>query len=422
METTQQRAPVVLTDAERQDRLTAMKRTATGLLIAVTLIFAVATPFAERYVLVGFVAAFAEAAMVGALADWFAVTALFRHPLGLRIPHTAIIPQGKDRLGQALGRFVQQNFLNEEVIALRVRSLDVAQRVGEWLCNPRQSGRVASTVADVLGGMGQVVRDDDIQHLIERGIVERVERIPVTPLAGRLLAAVASDERRQDLLFALVQLARQLLEENKGLIREAVSREMPRITFGLLDDAMFRRIVGPIEQALDQVHSDPNHALRGEFNARLAQIIEDLQHDEAMIARGEELKREVLRQPVVRELASSIWSDVKGALLAPPSHESVDDTPIQRALFAVGQALLNDDALRAKVNQWAEQAARYTAREYGSEVSTLITHTVERWDAEGTARKLELQVGRDLQFIRINGTIVGGLVGLLIHAFTLLLR
>jgi uncharacterized membrane-anchored protein YjiN (DUF445 family) len=421
METTSQPlAPP--TDAERQARLTAMKRTATGLLIFVTVIFAVTTPFAERYVLVGFVAAFAEAAMVGALADWFAVTALFRHPLGLRIPHTAIIPQGKDRLGQALGRFVQQNFLNEDVIAQRVRSLDVAQRVGTWLCDPRQSGRVATTVADVLGGMGQVVRDDDIQHLIERGIVERVERVPVTPLIGRLLAAVASDERRQDLLFALVQLARQLLEENKSLIREAVSREMPRITFGLLDDAMFRRIIGPIEQTLDQVHSDPNHALRSEFNARLMQIIEGLQRDEAVIARGEELKREVLRQPVVRDLASSIWADVKAALLAPPSHESVDDTPIQRALFAGGQALLNDATLSAKVNQWAEQAARYTAREYGSEVSKLITHTVERWDAESTARRLELQVGRDLQFIRINGTLVGGLVGLLIHAFTLLLR
>ena len=422
METTPQRPPVAAADAERLAELTRMKRFATGLLVAVALIFFITTPFAERNVLVGFVAAFAEAAMVGALADWFAVTALFRHPLGIPIPHTAIIPRRKDRLGQTLGRFVQQNFLNEDVIAARVRSLDVAQHVGTWLCDPRQSGRVADTAADVLGGMGQVVRDDDIQHLIERGIVERVERIPVTPLLGRLLATVASDERRQDLLYALVQLAGQLLEENKSLIRETVSREMPRITFGLLDDAMFRRIVGPIEQTLEQVRSDPNHALRGEFNARLAQFIDGLQRDEGVIARGEELKRDVLRQPVVRELASSIWADIKSALLAPPSHENPDGTPIQRALFAAGQALLNDAALRAKVNQWAEQAARYLAREYGSEVFNLITHTVERWDAEATSRKLELQVGRDLQFIRINGTIVGGLVGLAIHAFTLLLK
>jgi len=421
METTTQRPPVATTDAERQAELSGMKRLATGLLILVTLIFFVATPFTERHWLVGFVAAFAEAAMVGALADWFAVTALFRHPLGIPIPHTAIIPRRKDRIGQILGRFVQHNFLNEEVIAQRVQSLDVAQRVGQWLCDPKQSGRVADTAADVLGGMGQVVRDDDIQHLIERGIVDRVERVPVTPLFGRLLATVASGERRQELLYALVQMAGQLLEENKGAIREAVSREMPRLTFGLLDDAVYRKLVSPLESTLEQVRNDPEHALRGEFNTRLAQFIEGLQHDEAVIARGEELKREVLRQPVVRELASSIWADVKAALLAPRSAENTDDTPIQRALFGAGQALLNDAALRAKINQWAEQAARYMAREYGNEVFTLITHTVERWDAEATASKLELQVGRDLQFIRINGTLVGGLVGLLIHAFTLLL-
>jgi uncharacterized membrane-anchored protein YjiN (DUF445 family) len=407
---------------QKETELNQMKRRATALFWIVTLVFVLAAILEKRYDWLRFVRATAEAAMVGAIADWFAVTALFRHPLNIPIPHTAIIPNRKDSIGRSLGGFVRNNFLVREVISTRLRSMNVARRVAHWVSQPEHIQGIAHHAASALTGMIQVVRDEDVQELIERGIITRARSISVAPLLGRMLGMVLSGQRRQELLTGIVQLSAHLLAENKGALREQISRETPWWMPWQVDETIYQKIVGSIQRTLREVQSDPQHPLRDKFNDIVDRFVEDLRHSPDTLARGEALKEELLVDPVVREFSSSLWSDIKTMLLEHSDNPDSDfHQPIQRGVIRFGEALLNDQALLDKIDRWVEQAVLYFIEEYGHEVAQLITQTVSGWDAEATARKIEIQVGRDLQFIRINGTIVGGLVGLLIYCVSLLL-
>ncbi len=412
-------------DAPGQDRASDLKRmklVATSMLGLATAIFVVASIYKEQAVWIGFVQATAEAAMVGAIADWFAVTALFRHPLGLKIPHTAIIPRRKDSLAYDFGLFVQRNFLSEEVVANRLRRVNVAKYVAHWIAQPENSRTVADIGATAMRGLLQVVKDEEVQVIIENGLVAQIRKVQVSPLLGSVLSMVTSGERKNELLSGAFNLASSLMEENKEAILAKISRETPWWLPEAVDHRIYEKFVIALDSTLQDINADPEHPLHAKFSGLIDRLLTDLQESPEMIARGEALKEEFLQDPGVQDFASSLWLDVKTGLL---SHNNSPGPNIQRPIQVwvekLGQTLLTDIAMQEKINQWTENAARYLVSSYGVEVQKLITYTISEWDPKATADKIELQVGKDLQFIRINGTLVGGLVGLLIHTVSVLL-
>jgi uncharacterized membrane-anchored protein YjiN (DUF445 family) len=413
----------VRTDATRQHDLRRMKLIATALLAGAAVIFVVARLLELRYAWVGFIRAFAEAAMVGALADWFAVTALFRHPLGLPIPHTAIIPRRKDSIGESIGRFVEDNFLSEEVLLGRMRALRVVHRAAEALSQPAESDQIAKHATTAVNNALRVVNDADVQALVERSVVDRVRATHPAPLLGRVLALALAGQRRVVLADELVNVVGRLLDENKDAIRLKIRQETPWWMPQSIDRHIAERLFDTVESTLQAVRSDPNHPFHARFDALLAEFIDRLQHDPETIARGEVLKEELLQNPIVRDFSASLWRDIKAAIQAQSANQdSALHDAIQRAARHFGELVLRDEALAEKINRWAERLVVYASQEYRHQFGQLIAHTVSRWDAEATSRKIELQIGRDLQFIRINGTVIGGLAGLVIYCFSLLIR
>jgi uncharacterized membrane-anchored protein YjiN (DUF445 family) len=411
------------TDATRQTELQRMKLLATGLLIGVALLFLAALLLERRYPWVGFVRAFAEAAMVGALADWFAVTALFRHPLGLPIPHTAIIPRRKDSIGASIGRFVEDNFLSEDVLIGRMRSLHVIQRAAGALRQPEVSDQLARYATIAIHNSLQIVDDADVQQLVERSIVTRVRAVQPAPLLGRVLATLLGGRRHPELVHELLTIIERLLEENQDTIRAKIRQETPWWLPRAVDRQIAERFFETVGSTLHAVRADPTHPFHDRLHALLYEFIERLQHDPATIARGEALKLELLDNPIVREFSASLWVDIKAALVAQSSDPgSALHTAIERGVRQFGELLLRDELLAKKIDSWIERIVIYISQEYRHQFGQLIAHTVSRWDPEATSRKIELQIGRDLQFIRINGTVVGGLAGLVIYSVSLLMR
>ncbi len=393
-----------------------MKAWATGLLILATIVFVVAKLLVDRHPWLAIVVATAEASMVGALADWFAVTALFRHPMGLPIPHTAIIPARKDRVGITLGLFVQRNFLNREVIAMRLATLRPAERLAGWLMEPESARTVARQVARGVSAGASVLRDDDVDALIGNAIMGRVRQTPVAPLIGRFLALLTADNRHQALLDQVIRLTAKGLSENQDLIRERVDRETPWWVPGAVDDRITKRIVEALEATMRDVESNPEHPLRLRFDAAIDDFIVRLQASPDVILRAEKIKEEVLSAQAVRQLSGAIWRDAKAALSRyAESPDEVNTEAIERGLRGVGQAVLSDPELMEKIDRWIVEAAIAVIERYQDEVGELIATTVKRWDPVATSRRIELAIGRDLQFIRINGTLVGGLAGMLLY-------
>ena len=415
-----QPAPVA-DEVDRQRRLDQMKRRATSLLVLATVVYAVARVFEPRYSWLGFIRATAEAAMVGGLADWFAVTALFRHPLGIPIPHTAIVPSRKDRVGKAIAGFVQRNFLTREVIAGRLQTLHIGERLAAWIAQPENARTIARQAAAALSAGAQVLRDEDVQRLIDRSLEERIRKTQVAPLAGRLLSVVTEGNRHQELLNEAIVLVARSVEQNHDLIRERVQRESPWWVPSAIDEKIFQKIVASIERTLVEIRDDPDHPLRERFDAALQTFIENLQHSPSTAARAEELKEELLDAEAVRRFSASLWVDAKAALLhfaegsAAAPH---DGGTIERALTTFGEAVLADPALVQKLDDIIMDVAVFLVERYQYDVADLITHTVQNWDAEVTTRRVELAIGRDLQYIRMNGTIVGALAGLIIYTIS----
>ena len=403
-------------DAERERALRNMKRWATGLLGLATVIFVIAKLFEARYPWLGIVVATAEASMVGALADWFAVTALFKHPMGIPIPHTAIIPARKDRVGITLGMFVQRNFLNRDVIAQRLTMLRPAERLSTWLMEPESVRSVSKQIARAASAGANVLRDEDVDNLIGNAIMNRVRETPVAPLIGRFLALLTADNRHQALLDQVIRLTARGLTENQDLIRDRVDKESPWWVPGAVDDKITRRIVQALEATLKDVNENPEHPLRLRFDTAIDEFIVKLQASPEVILKAEKIKEEVLNAEAVQKLSGAIWRDAKTKLSRyADSPDEVNTEAIERGLRGLGQAIQSDPALMAKIDQWIVDAAIVVIERYQDEVGELIASTVKRWDPIATSRRIELAIGRDLQFIRINGTLVGGLGGMLLY-------
>jgi uncharacterized membrane-anchored protein YjiN (DUF445 family) len=407
-------------DEIKRRRLTAMQRTATGMLVVVAALFLAARLFEAQYPWLGWVRAFAEAAMVGGIADWFAVTALFRHPLGIPIPHTAIVPARKDRIGTALGNFVQRNFLQREVVAQKLATMRLGERAAHWLAEPQHAQRIARHVATGLSGAVNVLRDDDVQGVIDRAVVSRLRRLQVAPMLARGVELLTDGGRHQALLDDALRLAARYIAEHDDVIRERIRQESPWWVPGLVESKLHDRIVTGVENTLAAVAADPDHPLRHRYDEAVQRFAESLRTSPDMIARAETLKGELLNHPAVAEFSGEVWRDLKGRIAGYANRMSREeqDEPdaIARWVSGLGTAVLADPALTAKVEQWVLEFVTYAVEQARGEVSHLIATTVAQWDADATSRKIELQIGRDLQFIRINGTLVGGLVGLLLHA------
>lgn len=402
-------------ERERQSRLDRMKWWAVALLVFASVVFVVARYFEGRFPWLGIVRATAEASMIGGLADWFAVTALFRHPLGIPIPHTAIIPSRKDRVGQTLGAFVQKNFLNRDVVVAKLHTLNAAERLARWMIDPENSRKIARQLAKSLAAAANVLRDDDVQDVISKAVVSRIQKTQVAPLVGRLLSLLTADNRHQALLDDAIRLLAKGISENTDLIRERVEKESPWWIPGAVDDKIASRIVNALDRTMQAVHNDPEHPLRLRFDAAIDDFIVKLQASPQVILRAEAIKDEVLNAEAVRALSASIWSDAKATIARyAEDPDGFNPESIERGLTAFGNAILDDPALMEKVDAWLAEAVLAVVERYQNEVGELIAGTVRRWDPHATSRRIELAIGRDLQFIRINGTIVGGLAGMLL--------
>ncbi|MCU1435553.1 MAG: hypothetical protein JWR71_2278 [Pseudarthrobacter sp.] len=402
-------------DAEKAAALRKMKLVALGLLIAMAVIFVFAFALQKEYPWLQYVRAAAEGGMVGALADWFAVTALFKYPMGIKIPHTAIIPRRKDQIGASLGEFVETNFLSEQVVHDKLASLDVARKAGAWLSGPGGAERVAKEGAAVIRGAFKVLNDDDVQAVIEAMVRKHLVAPPWGPPVGRMAERIFADGHHHKLVDLLVDRAADWVDANHETVSRLVSDRSPTWVPQFVDGLVGDKVYVEILKFTRAVQSDPNHQVRQQIDKYLTDLAQDLQFDPVMIARAEDIKAQVLGDPEVRELASRTWGTVKNALLS-----AVDDPDSELAVrFKAtvrdfGSRLVNDDELAGKVNTWIGDAAGYLVRTYRSDIAGVITDTVARWDAEETSQKIELQVGKDLQFIRINGTVVGSLAGLAI--------
>ncbi len=397
-----------------------MQRVATALLLVAGASYAAAVAWEPRHPWLAWVRAFSEAALVGGIADWFAVTALFRHPLGLPIPHTAIVPARKERIGAALGNFVQRFFLAPEVVAAKLGELRPAERLGRWLADPAHAQQVTVQAAAALHGGAALLRDDDVQRLVDRGIVARLRRTPAAPLAARALELVTAGGRHHALLDDALRLAARLLAENDALIRERIRAESPWWVPGKVEEKLGDRVVTAVERTLAAVAADPAHPLRQRYDEAVARFVASLRDDPATMARAEALKAELLDHPAVAAFAREVWQDATGRLAAYADRlgDGAAESPDALAswLAALGTRLASDAALAARVDAVVGRLGVALVAQARGEVAALIAATVASWDAEATSRKIELQVGRDLQFIRINGTLVGGLVGVLLHA------
>ncbi len=410
-------AMVVPDEAERRRSLRQMKARATGFLLIAAVVFVVARLLRDGHDWVGYLEAAAEGSMVGGLADWFAVTALFRHPLGIPIPHTALIPTRKDQLGRAIGEFVEENFLTGGVVLDKLRSVGVAKRAASWVTVDEHAATVARHASAALAGAAGVLRDETVQGALEHSVVAWVRRVPLAPFAGRALALATSEGRHEELVDAAVQGGLRYLDEHREALRSRFGRESPWWVPEAIDDRIFTKLFDGLRAFLVEVGASPRHEFRDYLEQRVRDLSERLQRDERLIARGEEIKEQILSHPAVRTWTASLWTDLKLLLQRQASDPSSQlRQRIAVEAVAIGERVSADPELQAKIDGWLESAVTYLVEEHRHEAGDLIATTVARWNPQDASRRVELAVGRDLQFIRINGTVVGGLAGVAIYA------
>ncbi|MEU3932832.1 DUF445 domain-containing protein [Streptomyces sp. NPDC029044] len=405
-------------DEEKQRGVRQMKLTATGLLLFVALVYVLAKwaqnsgagPWA------GYVAAAAEAGMVGALADWFAVTALFRHPLGIPIPHTAIIPTKKDQLGVSLGEFVGENFLSEDVVRQRLRAVGIGSRLGAWLAVPEHADRVTAELSTALRGALTVLRDSDVQAVVGEAITRRANAQEIGPGIGKMLEKVVADGGHKRVVDLVVNRAHDWLVLHRDEVMDAVEGGAPGWTPKFVDRKVGERVYRELLRFATEMRDMPGHPARGALDRFLTDFASDLQSDTDTRARIERLKGEVLGRGEVQDLIASAWTAVRSMIVAAAEDERSElRLRVRASLLSLGTRMAAERKVQDKVDRWVEDAAVYVVTTYRKEITSLITDTVASWDAEHTTKKIEANIGRDLQFIRINGTVVGSLAGLLIY-------
>ena len=396
-----------------------MKAAATGLLIVMAGVFIVTRQFEPAYPWLGYVKAFAEAAMVGGLADWFAVTALFRHPLGLTIPHAAIIPRNKDRIGEALANFLKENFLIAPVVARRMRNIDVAGTVGRFLQAPRgEETRIRRGASRLIADLFESLDDERLGGLVKSSIANRIRKMEVSPLLGHALASAINEDRHVPMREAAIRWTARALDANEGLIRDMVHKRANwALKLAGLDAKLADAIVDGLRKLTADMHTDPAHPVRVKIEEALAQLANDLQTRPETRERVEAMKVELLDNRSVSLWLDTLWQKGREAMIrAARNPDAAMAGKLGEVLKSMGHSLEQDPRMKGAINQFARRAVSGMAASYGSSIVKLVSETVRGWDARTITARLESAVGRDLQYIRINGTLVGGLVGLALHA------
>ncbi len=412
-------APVLARFNPAQPGAAGMKAAATGLLVVMAAIFIVARHFEHAYPWVGYVKAFAEAAMVGGLADWFAVTALFRHPLGLPIPHTAIIPRNKDRIGDALANFLQQNFLVAPVVARRMRNMDVAGAVGRFLQTPQgEETRIRRGASRLIADLFESLDDERLGGLVKTSIANRIRKMEVSPLLGHALASAINEDRHVPMLEAAIRWTARALDANEGLIRDMVHKRANWVLkLAGLDAKLADAIVDGLRKLSADMHTDPAHPVRIKIEQALADLANDLQTKAETREKVEEIKLQLLDNKSVSMWLDTLWQKGREAIIrAARNPDAAMAGKLGEVLKSMGESLENDPRLKSAINMFVRRSVSGMAASYGGSIVKLVSETVRRWDAQTITDRLETTVGRDLQYIRINGTLVGGLVGVVLHA------
>ncbi|MEQ6900063.1 DUF445 domain-containing protein [Nocardioides sp. YIM 152588] len=407
-------------DEMRRAALRRMRTLAVGLLLLAAAVYVLTL---DETGFLGFVNAGAEASMVGAIADWFAVSALFKHPLGLPIPHTALIPKRKDDLGKGLEQFVGENFLHADIVRDRVLGVGVSRRVADWLAVPANAERLVDEAADLVAIGLSKVREEHVEALVTEALVPRFREEQVAPLLGGLLGEALADDLHHGLVDLALDEMHDWLVTHPDTVHEVLGERAPWWAPERLNEIVIDRLHLEMLRWLAEIRANPSHRARLALDSLLKQLADDLQHDPSTQERAERLKERVLDHPAVIATAITLWNALRRALQS--SLADPDGAVRRRALVevaALADRLDADAALRERLDRTAADFAVFAVERYGAEVTAVITHTIERWDGKEAARRIELHVGRDLQFIRINGTIVGGLVGVLIHATTLVVH
>lgn len=404
------------------DKARRMRISATVMLVAMAAIF-----FGSHQVLGvnpawGYVNAFAEAAMVGGLADWFAVTALFRHPLGLPIPHTAIIPRNKDRIADTMAEFLRSNFLTPVVVARRMREMNLAQAAGDYLATrgDTEQGRIRAGAGQLLVELLESLDPDRLGLQVKAGLARQAKRLDIAPLLGRVLETAIADNRHQPLIDSFIRWAGVALEDNEEMVREMVqARANALIRWTGLDEKLANSVLSGLYRLLAEIHVDPDHRVRIKAAEALTSLAHDLQHDAAMRAKVEQMKDDLLSNPAVSDWWMGVWERLRHALIDMLRNpDRVMSGQIGHSLAELGETLQTDTNLQVQINRFARRSLVGLVTRYGEQIVSLVSNTVKSWDADTITMRIERAVGRDLQFIRINGTLVGGLVGLSLHFLT----
>jgi uncharacterized membrane-anchored protein YjiN (DUF445 family) len=406
------------TDELRRREIATMRRRATGLLVLAAVVFLAARWFEPSIPWLGFVRATAEASLVGGLADWFAVTALFRHPLGLPIPHTAIVRLQKDRIARILGDFVQHHFLTRDVVSARLRSLDLAHRAAAWLSDPAQAERLARQVAQGAARAVDAVPPEAVTTVLRDATVKGLDAVPAAPMVARVLELVAADGRHLALVDEAVKVVGAAVEANESLIREKIREESPRWVPGMVASVVSERVMGGIERFLAEVAQDPSHPVREKFDQAFRDMIERLRTSPETAAKAETIKAQLLGHPMADTAATAAWDTVRRVTARWEAAPETAPAALVRTFQQAGEQLLTNPGLKHDLNEFLVDTVAALVEQHRGEVAALIEHTVTQWDPDLAATRVELAVGRDLQYIRINGTLVGGLAGLGIYSFS----
>lgn len=404
------------------DRARRMRWSATGLLVAMGFVFFYSRSLLDLHPAWHYVNAFAEAAMVGGLADWFAVTALFRHPLGLPIPHTAIIPQNKDRIAETMAQFLRDNFLTPSVVARRMYAMNIALAVGDFLVARKEDNRsrITAGAAELLAEVLESLDPDRLGNQVRAGLASQLARLDISPLLGRMLESAMADGRHMPLIDGFIRWAGLTLEDNEELVTEVIhARANAVLRWTGLDERISASVLDGLYKLLAEVLVDPDHPLRGKIEEGLASLAQDLQHDPKTRARVEDMKRDLIENPAVADWWLGVWERIRRSLIRRArSTDSELGTEMRKSLKELGEALRTDTRLQHQINRFARRSVVGVAARYGDRIVELVSETVKRWDAVTITGRIESAVGRDLQFIRVNGTLVGGLVGVSLHAIT----
>ncbi len=403
-------------EAALKRRLRHMQWFATGLLIAVAVLFVVTSLLLPAYPWLGVVVAFAEAGMIGALADWFAVSALFRRPLGLPIPHTAIVPTRKKDIGEALARFIRDHFLTRDAVLPRLAEADLAGRLGGWLAREDNARLVSRDLGYAVDWLLGAVDSSELRKSLRDSLQRALEQASVSAGLGVILEVFTSGDHAQALVDHLVDVGRNQLSANEETIRERIKDRSPWWLPRFVDEEIYTQLIAELQRILDEIGDDPTHSAREDFNRRLATLREALRDDPVTIERGQILRDEFLRHPAVKAYLDELWEKIRAYLSdALNDSQSPIRLGLERELCIVGKRLQEDTEIADTLNGWMRELVTYLVESYRQPLSEIVSDTIDGWDPTATSDRIELYIGRDLQFIRINGTLVGGLVGVAIY-------